>query len=284
MTEAFQEEILALESIYGDDFKRTDKDTCVVSIHESDENVLNVVIKANPTYPATPPTIDLDAPITWIQPGQLSYLLREVAAQIPFEAGSCVLFPWIEWLKENVQTIVCHPKEQQQQQQSAEGTRDAEGQLDCIREETAERMTITKRTPKVYHSDVFVDRKSRFVSHAAYVTSPEDVKAVLEELYADNHIRAATHNMYAYRMWTSKGVLDEYCNDDGERGAGEKMLGILQRLDAQNVMVVVTRWFGGILLGVARFRHICNLTKEIVTSEAFVEEVAKQRGEGGIEK
>jgi uncharacterized YigZ family protein len=85
-------------------------------------------------------------------------------------------------------------------------------------------------------------RKSRFVANAANVSTPQAALAFIEAI-AD---RSATHNCWAYRIG-----LDYRFNDDGEPG-GTAGKPILQAIDGQgfdHVVVVVTRWFGGIKLG-----------------------------------
>jgi uncharacterized YigZ family protein len=85
-------------------------------------------------------------------------------------------------------------------------------------------------------------RKSRFVANAANVFTPQAALAFIEAI-AD---RSATHNCWAYRIG-----LDYRFNDDGEPG-GTAGKPILQAIDGQgfdHVVVVVTRWFGGIKLG-----------------------------------
>ncbi|HEY2397036.1 MAG TPA: YigZ family protein [Rudaea sp.] len=85
-------------------------------------------------------------------------------------------------------------------------------------------------------------RKSKFVANAANVHSPQAALAFIEAV-AD---RSATHNCWAYRIGT-----DYRFNDDGEPG-GTAGKPILQAIDSQGidqVVVVVTRWFGGIKLG-----------------------------------
>jgi uncharacterized YigZ family protein len=85
-------------------------------------------------------------------------------------------------------------------------------------------------------------RKSRFVANAANVFTPQAALAFIEAI-AD---RSATHNCWAYRIG-----LDYRFNDDSEPG-GTAGKPILQAIDGQgfdHVVVVVTRWFGGIKLG-----------------------------------
>lgn len=60
------------------------------------------------------------------------------------------------------------------------------------------------------------------------------------------------------------------CDDDGEHAAGGRLLHLLQIVDAQNVMVVVTRWYGGVHLGPARFTHINNAARMLLDQEGYI--------------
>jgi putative IMPACT (imprinted ancient) family translation regulator len=85
-------------------------------------------------------------------------------------------------------------------------------------------------------------RKSKFVANAANAPSPQAALAFIETV-AD---RSATHNCWAYRISSAYRF-----SDDGEPG-GTAGKPILQAIDGQGidqVVVVVTRWFGGIKLG-----------------------------------
>ena len=59
-------------------------------------------------------------------------------------------------------------------------------------------------------------------------------------------------------------------DDDGEGGAADKLAFLLDASDARDVVVVVTRWFGGILLGADRFKHISNVAKELLQQEGYI--------------
>lgn len=109
--------------------------------------------------------------------------------------------------------------------------------------------------PTIHHGEPILDRKSKFVAHFAYVHSKEEVQAVLDELYKNKRIAQATHNIAVYRIEDDAGQLDEHRDDDGETGAGEPVLHLMQSLEAINCLVVVTRWFGGIELGPDRFKR-----------------------------
>lgn len=61
----------------------------------------------------------------------------------------------------------------------------------------------------------------------------------------------ATHNIFAYRFTDPKsGVCFHDCDDDGEAGAGARLSETLRLMGADGVAVVVSRWFGGTLLGI----------------------------------
>ena len=92
-----------------------------------------------------------------------------------------------------------------------------------------------------------VEKKSRFIATVRPVETEEEALAFIEEMkkkYWD-----ARHNCYVY----SVGKNREYtrCSDDGEPSgtAGRPMLDVILGEDIYNVAVVVTRYFGGVLLG-----------------------------------
>lgn len=91
----------------------------------------------------------------------------------------------------------------------------------------------------------FTEKKSRFIGHCFPVSTEEEAQAKLGEMrkrYYD-----ATHNCWAYYL--ADGSMR--FSDDGEPGgtAGMPIMDTLIRRDIKNAMVVVTRYFGGILLG-----------------------------------
>ncbi len=91
-------------------------------------------------------------------------------------------------------------------------------------------------------------KRSRFIAHVRLVRSIADVQGALravEEAHGQ-----ANHNCWAYRLGTAPP--QEYWSDAGEPSgtAGKPILGALDRAGVTNTMVVVTRYFGGIKLGV----------------------------------
>jgi uncharacterized YigZ family protein len=92
----------------------------------------------------------------------------------------------------------------------------------------------------------FIERKSRFITSVARVETVQEAEAFLAKIRAE--FPDATHNCAAYRI---KDPLVERFFDDGEPGgtAGMPMLDVLKKQELFDVAVVVTRYFGGILLG-----------------------------------
>ncbi|MBQ8245923.1 MAG: YigZ family protein [Lachnospiraceae bacterium] len=92
-----------------------------------------------------------------------------------------------------------------------------------------------------------VEKKSRFIASVCSVSTPEEAQSFIEQVkkkYWD-----AKHNCSAYVI----GKEGQYtrCNDDGEpaQTAGLPMLEVLLHSEVRNIVVVVTRYFGGTLLG-----------------------------------
>ncbi len=92
-----------------------------------------------------------------------------------------------------------------------------------------------------------VIKKSRFIGHAMPCPDEEAAKSFIEKI-KKQHIQA-THNCYAYIIGANAGIMR--FSDDGEpQGtAGMPIINVLQSNQLVNVCVVVTRYFGGILLG-----------------------------------
>jgi len=93
-----------------------------------------------------------------------------------------------------------------------------------------------------------VEKKSKFIATLFYVQNENEAQEIIKNVkkqYFD-----ARHNCFAYRIM-SENVLVERQSDDGEPSgtAGGPLLNILAKNNLCNVLVIVTRYFGGILLG-----------------------------------
>ncbi|GIX96622.1 protein IMPACT [Caerostris extrusa] len=125
--------------------------------------------------------------------------------------------------------------------------------------------------PEIFHGECIEDRKSIFQAHAAKVTSEKQVKKkILEKLKECKKIATATHNMFAYRISGNTKYPIQNSDDDGEGRGGNVILALLQKCEATNVVVIVTRWYGGVHLGTDRFRHICDAAKSVLIEAGFI--------------
>ncbi|PIE85342.1 hypothetical protein CSA08_02075 [Candidatus Gracilibacteria bacterium] len=116
-----------------------------------------------------------------------------------------------------------------------------------------------KETIKMYN--IIIDRKSKYSVVGGLVNSESEVKKFINELNKDDFFRKASHNSYAFRIRNENGSILEGKNDDGEKGAGMCILRELQRVEGQNIILVVTRYFGGIHLYTDRFKNIIDSCK-----------------------
>lgn len=114
-----------------------------------------------------------------------------------------------------------------------------------------------------------IEKKSKFIANLYYVNSIEEVEEKLKNLkkkYYD-----ARHNCYAYRIIKDNAII-ERASDDGEPSgtAGAPMLNIIKKMELANILVVVTRYFGGILLGTGGLvKAYSEATKKAIENSKF---------------
>ena len=137
-------------------------------------------------------------------------------------------------------------------------------------------MSDSYRTVAERASASFEVQGSEFIGHVVPVETVEEAEASVEEIraeYAD-----ATHNVPAYRVRASP--FREYSSDDAEPSgsAGKPALNVLQQRDIENVVAVVTRYYGGTNLGVGGLaRSYSRAVKEGVDAAGVVESVPHER-------
>ena len=108
-------------------------------------------------------------------------------------------------------------------------------------------MSAPYKTLRQSASDEFIINKSRFIGYGSPAQTEEEALAFLKGI-REKH-KDATHNCYAYVIGRNAGIM-RY-SDDGEPGgtAGLPIMEVLKAQGVVNCCVVVTRYFGGILLG-----------------------------------
>ncbi len=118
----------------------------------------------------------------------------------------------------------------------------------CIMDHRKEGIMVAEyRTVYTGGEGEIVEKKSRFIAAAAPVRSEEEALQIIEQIrkkYWD-----ARHNCYAYVIG-ERGELERF-SDDGEPGgtAGKPILEVIKGEELRNTLIVVTRYFGGTLLG-----------------------------------
>lgn len=102
-------------------------------------------------------------------------------------------------------------------------------------------------TIRDFGEDRFLEKKSEFIGYAKRCETEEEAKAFVAEI--KNMHKQATHNCYAYAIGENMGI--QRYSDDGEpQGtAGIPILEVMKKSNITDCAVVVTRYFGGILLG-----------------------------------
>jgi len=111
-------------------------------------------------------------------------------------------------------------------------------------------------------------KQSTFVVRATNLTDPSQRQSVLQSLFAANpSLQTATHNAWAYRVRVpthlfNATTIKEESFDDGESGCGSFLLQNMREMDAVDTLVVMTRWYGGVMLGPDRWRIMRGCLRE----------------------
>ena len=113
----------------------------------------------------------------------------------------------------------------------------------------------------------FEEKRSLFIGHAIHVEDEEEAAAFVKSIkkqYAD-----ATHNVWAYHL--KGGIIARYSDDGEPQGtAGMPVLEAIRKSGADDVCVVVTRYFGGILLGAGGLVRAYSHSAVIAINEAEI--------------
>ena len=133
---------------------------------------------------------------------------------------------------------------------------------------------MIERYKTVYHRAhaEYIDKKSRFIATVCPVQSEEAAQIFIEEMR--KMYRDATHNVFAYQV----GACDQIqrYSDDGEPTgtAGMPILDLLRGAGLKNTAVVVTRYFGGTLLGTGGLvRAYAKSAKEGIAAAGIIEKI-----------
>lgn len=100
-----------------------------------------------------------------------------------------------------------------------------------------------KEKLKIYESEIII-KKSKFISKVCYISSKEEAESIISKV--KNEYSDARHVVYAYRLDNTAKFTDD---KEPQGTAGKPIYSILEKENLINVLVIVIRYFGGILLG-----------------------------------
>ncbi|MDU5110557.1 MAG: YigZ family protein [Clostridium sp.] len=128
-------------------------------------------------------------------------------------------------------------------------------------------------TVRNYGEDRFIEKKSEFIGYAKRCENEEEAKAFINEIKAMH--KQATHNCYAYVIGENMGI--QRYSDDGEpQGtAGIPILEVMKKSNVTDCAIVVTRYYGGILLGAGGLTRAYTKGASIAIKAAKVVEKVK---------
>ena len=288
---ALADEIEAINSIYGDEtLSSTSSD--VASSHavlKFPEQPFSFTVTFAPDYPNSPPQINGTRSTQNSSKGEgtaAAQILRDVIARV-WTPGQVCLFDVIEeaggLLDCNGETEATHRPDDEERSEDPVNTIEETGNNNV-----AAAAEVFTPPPNWTVSEPVTEKKSVFVARCVTVSSKEEASSSLSHLLATNKkVASATHNVTAWRIQnTETGITIQDCDDDGETAAGGRLLHLMQLIDVWNVVVIVTRWYGGTKLGPDRFRIINSVARDALVKGGFLkgEEGKADEKEKGAKK
>ncbi|GAB7360624.1 hypothetical protein MBLNU230_g0504t1 [Neophaeotheca triangularis] len=293
MSEALDDEVTSINSIYGDEtLVKTSSGSHSYALTLPSRPTVAVSIEFSPDYPDTPPSVTgthhVGADIAKGEGAKIVDAVRGVLAEV-YRPGEPCIFDLIEDTNQKLEQLGLDQSARDEGQQATEASGQEDPNIDFsngyyIDPEDQALDSLTDPPPWII-SEPISEKKSVFVARAAAVESVDQAKSYLAHLLnSDKKVAKATHNMTAWRIRGPNGVQFQDCDDDGETAAGGRMLHLLELMGVWDVMVVVTRWYGGVQLGPDRFRFINMCARDAVVKGGFVVEEEKKGKEGGKRK
>lgn len=293
------DEVEAIDAIFPECTKVLAEGILALKVPSHDE--ITVQLAFPQTYPDEKPSILQVTTESRRYPDPL-YLEKSAILILDsvFSPGDVVLFEFIGELELFLQDYEMKHEEERKQQQEKELKQlkqkinalqlSSQCESDEQKDETASDVNYSRNGHTIkksltYQTDYtkgwaksepILDRGSTFIAYAREVHSVEEAKELLSSLTCDKKISRSAHNMNTWRIRGENGVTYQDCDDDGETAAGLRMLHLLTIMDAWNVIVVVSRWFGGTHIGPDRFKHINSATRDVLIRGGFFKEKSKK--------
>ncbi|PIG84010.1 impact family protein [Aspergillus arachidicola] len=256
---------------------------------------LSFILGFDASYPDTPPKILGTASTASRGEGKIAVDVLEDILGRTYQPGAVCLFDVINEAVEAFRELNIGGSSNNENNKEQEEERDTPVlEAEDIASLSLKESLGLDNPPDWILSDVVTEKKSVFVGRAAHVTSLEQAQAYLDYLLAtEKKVAAATHNISAWRIRQQKPsngkgesaeMIVQDCDDDGETAAGGRLLHLMQLMDVWDVVVVVTRWYGGVQLGPDRFRIINAVGRDALMKGGFVKESTPAGNEKGKKK
>ncbi|KAL8722802.1 MAG: hypothetical protein Q9225_000751 [Loekoesia sp. 1 TL-2023] len=275
MSEELNNEIEVINSIYGDNTIRTASDSAAPNDHilAIPQGGVTLRLSIPDRYP------DAALQITAVESvgttsrkgfGSHVFAIAREVVQKAFTPGHVCLFDLLQELEQALDVEPSTDEEEYAEDRQCLEHGHAYGAGNC---QTTNASSEIRVPPQWALSSTVSEKKSVFVARACAVNSTLEARSAIANLLStDKRTCKATHNISAYRaraIVDGNEVVYQDCDDDGEAAAGGRLLKLLQMMDIWNTLVVVSRWYGGVKLGPARFGIINAVAREAVVAGGF---------------
>jgi len=128
--------------------------------------------------------------------------------------------------------------------------------------------TDTYKTLQAPSEGLYKEKGSKFLAYAFPVSTEQQIKEIITQLKKEHH--SARHHCFAWRLGAENQSFR--INDDGEPSgtAGRPILGQIQKQELTDILVVVVRYFGGVLLGTSGLTNAYKLAANEVLKNATI--------------
>lgn len=281
-TDAIEDELTSINAIFDEEtLSPIDASARIFSLRLPYYPSIVLRIEFPADYPDAPPSVlgtqSVGDDVPKGMGSRAVDVVREVLAQV-YRPGEACMYDLLEDTREALEKAEeqgnFHLGEQQDIQTQEENS------LNAPQSSIAD---VGHEQPPWIVGEPISEKKSVFLARVAPVSSPAQAKQYIAHLLAtDKKAARATHNMTSWRIKGPNDTVFQDCDDDGETAAGSRMLHLMQLMDVWNVMVVVTRWYGGVHLGPDRFRLINTAAREALVLGGFAkdnkDEGSKKKG------
>ncbi|EAS31021.3 impact family protein [Coccidioides immitis RS] len=299
------EEIDAINAIYGSSTvvlpptsSSTEPTATTIILNVPEHTQISFIVRFDEKYPETAPRVTGTASTGLRGEGKKWVDILSEAVLRVWTPGSVCLYDLIVEAGERFDEVRASEQEAKdiengrKQEEQEDNYPQQLGDLDIHGPSSGQALLASiglKVAPSWIMSDPITEKKSVFLARAAHVKSKEEAEKYLDYLLAtEKKVAAATHNITAWRIKQKKAdgsdtVVQDF-DDDGETAAGGRMLHLMQLMDVWDVVVVVTRWYGGVKLGPDRFRIINAAARDALVKGGFEKSAATNGQEKGKKK